>query len=94
MKKIGKHKYKNWQYKSSYIQVRPPDIFVGTTERGMQNPNDYGDDGWELVQIVDNPRLSEPLHDAKIAYFKRPLPPLTEFQKEMRKRPSEEMGED
>jgi hypothetical protein len=63
-----KPKPKRWQYRTGYIlDGRPP-------EPVNKFIDDLGRDGWELIQIVDDPRIDEQGRPMKVAYFKRELP--------------------
>jgi len=62
---------KRWQYMTMYI-------LTGGTDSDHPDPvnqplNILGSDGWELIQIVDDPRISETGRPLKMAYLKREL---------------------
>ena len=62
---------KRWEYMTTYI-------LTGGTDSDHPNPvnehlNGLGSDGWEIIQIVDDPRISETGRPLKMAYLKREL---------------------
>ena len=74
MKKIGKHKYKNWEYSihTSEINIKPDSNEDKRTSVFLNKL--AGSEGWELVSTHVRPPDAWYENGATVHYFKRENP--------------------